>query len=606
MLARSGSWVGTTTAGASIARYWFYQDFAAGSGPGLTISGNSNGSGGTFVFDSAQIIDSSAVITTTSGNPIYDAGAEDPTDLVTVSAHTGTSVTLSAAPAVGQGTIRIWYLYALQGSNGPNDMEVAPRFVKEVRSQHLDTRYLNSALNLSDLGSAATARTNLGFTSQTSGAVLLGDGSTTFSSDPTELFWDTTDNELGVGTNTPSAKVHLFSSAASISARVETQFTSGVPSLQLRAARTSNANLANADTVGQIDFNGRFNSTNGTLARIDTIYTGNGTTQNGDLVFYTAQSGSVTEALRLNASGQIDTTLGAGAVSSDSSGILTSGTLSIANGGTGATGFTANHVIIVNAGNTALTSEANLAVSRGGTGLSAVGNANELFGTNNAGNAFEHKAATITAAGTLTIPSGQAIIIPDGAVGTPAIRFSSDADTGIYYGGSTDVAIAANGSQAALFASSLVTITPTALFKSALRIEDPGAGTNYVALQSPTLGGDYTLTLPTAQASVAGTALVNDGLGTLSWSTSPVPSFKAGTIAITNGQRIAVVVFATAFGSTNYQPFGSIRNSADNNPQYMPFTVISKTSTGFTVELPENVDSASYNFDWFIIGNNNP
>lgn len=602
MMMRGGTWVGSFAAGATTARFWFYQDFAAASGPGITLTDNDNGSGGSFIWGSANIVDDSAVVTDTDGNPIYDDAAEDPSDLVTVTAHTGDAVTLSAAPDVGQGTVRVWYLYAISANSGPTDLEVAPRFVTELRSQHLDTRYLNSALNLSDLTNAATARTNLGFSTQTAGQVLFGNGLSTFTSEA-ELFWDATNDRLGIGINAPSESLHIFSDAASITNLIETQFTGANPSLQLRAARTGDTDLASADVVGQIDFNGKFNSSNGTIARIDGVYTGDGTTQNGALVFYTAQAGVVTEVLRLNASGQIDTTLGAGAVQSDASGILTSGTLPFGSGGTGATTFTANHVVIVNAGGTALTSEAQLDESRGGTGLSAVGTANQLFGTNNAGNAFEHKAATLTAAGTLTIPSGEAAILPDGAVGTPSLRFTSDADTGVYYGGAQDLAIAANGSQAALFASALVTVTPAALFKTSIRIEDPGAGTNYVQLQSPTLAGNYTLTLPDVQGA-ANETLVNDGSGNLSW--TGISVFKSGSSAIANGVRTKAITFGTDFGSTNYSIYAVMANTTDNNPQYQPVIIISKTSAGFTVECNENTDSGNYVLEWSIVGHYDP
>jgi heat shock protein HslJ len=597
-----GTWIGSFSAGATTARYWFFQDFAAGSGPNITLTDNDNGSGGSFIWSSANVVDDSAVVTDTDGNPIYDAAAEDPTDLVTVTAHTGASVTLSAAPDAGQGTVRVWYLYAIAGNQGPTNLEVAPRFVKEVRSQHLDTRYLNSSLNLSDLTDASIARTNLGFNTQTAGQVLYGNGTSTFTSEA-NLFWNATDDRLGIRTNTPSEALHVFSDAASVVALLETNFTGANPILRFDASNSSGADLANANVVGQIDFVGAFNTTTGTLARIDAVYKGDGTTQNGDLVFYTAQSGSVTEVLRLNSSGQIDTTLGAGAVQSNASGILSSGTLTVANGGTGATSFTSNAVVIVNGTGSALTSEAQLAVSRGGTGLSAVGNANELFGTNAAGNAYEHKAATLTADGTLTIPSGEAVVLPDGAVGTPSLRFSSDADTGIYYGGSTDLAIAANGSQAALFASALVTVAPAALFKTSIRIEDPGAGANYVEIDSPTLAASYTITLPDAQGA-SGEAMINDGSGNLSWRGLPV--IKSGSPAVSNGVRTHAVTFGTAMANTNYSIKATLANYTDNNPQYQPVTPISKTTTGFTVEWNEATDSGNYVLEWSIVGHYDP
>ncbi len=59
----------------------------------------------------------------------------------------------------------------------------------------------------------------------------------------------------------------------------------------------------------------------------------------------------------------------------------------------------ANHVLI-NDGAGNLSSEAQLSVSRGGTGLSAVGTSNQVLGVNNAGNAYEFKTESVGTSGT--------------------------------------------------------------------------------------------------------------------------------------------------------------------------------------------------------------
>jgi len=53
---------------------------------------------------------------------------------------------------------------------------------------------------------------------------------------------------------------------------------------------------------------------------------------------------------------------------------------------------------------------------------------------------------------------------------------------------------------------------------AALEIEDPGAGTNKIALVAPTLAGDLTLTLPSTH-STGSQYLANNGSGVLSWDT---------------------------------------------------------------------------------------
>lgn len=60
---------------------------------------------------------------------------------------------------------------------------------------------------------------------------------------------------------------------------------------------------------------------------------------------------------------------------------------------------TADHVIINNGSGT-LSSEAQLSVSRGGTGLSALGTSNQVLGVNNAGNAAEYKTISAGTSGT--------------------------------------------------------------------------------------------------------------------------------------------------------------------------------------------------------------
>lgn len=55
--------------------------------------------------------------------------------------------------------------------------------------------------------------------------------------------------------------------------------------------------------------------------------------------------------------------------------------------------------------------------------------------------------------------------------------------------------------------------------KTSLILEDPGTGTNTVTIQSPTLAGSYTLTLPTTDGT-SGQLLSTDGSGVLSWATN--------------------------------------------------------------------------------------
>jgi hypothetical protein len=59
------------------------------------------------------------------------------------------------------------------------------------------------------------------------------------------------------------------------------------------------------------------------------------------------------------------------------------------------------------------------------------------------------------------------------------------------------------------------------LFKTSIRIEDPGIGTNYVSLQAPiTLFASYSITLPSAVGAAGKLLKTTDNAGTLDWTTS--------------------------------------------------------------------------------------
>lgn len=637
MLGRGGSWVGNSIAGMSLGRYWLYQDFAAGSGPNITITGNDNGTG--LSFDSARIVDNSAVVTKTDGNPIFTNVAELPSQLVAVSSHTGTAVVLDSTPAVGEGQVRIWYLYTMTGADVPADAEIAPKFVTEARSVFLDGRYLDAALNLSDLLNAATARTNLGFTAQTAGQVLLGDGGTTFTSEST-LFWDTSNDRLGIGTNSPSEELHLLKTSGDAArVLVDTQLTGSYSSIRLSSARTANSNLANGDTVGGVIFVGRAGGANERLGRILCEYDGDGTTLLGDIIFLNSQGGAnPVEVLRLNSSGQIDTTLGAGAVQSDASGILTSGTLGVTYGGTGtSTQFTAGSVIFAGASGVYSQDNAaffwNAATDQLTVGTNTVSSnyralfkmADDNFGS---GIALEGSGASsarfweffASAGGFLYLRNPGASINPltvdnTGKIsvfaGSPGAQFhirNETSDTG----GAT-IRVQAIGSQTgdllqfydsagtskiAFFDVSANLTLPTATIKTSLIVEDPGAGTNTVTIQSGTVSGSYSLTLPTAQGA-NGETLVNNGSGVLSWG-SPGATHKAGVVTLSNGATSRAITFGTARADANYTPVVSFFNSADSDPVYMPYTIIAIATTGFTVEWTDVISGSNYSMYWGI------
>lgn len=659
---------------------WLYQDFVAGSGPNLTISQNDNGTG--ISFDSTRIVNNSAVVTTEDGNPIYNSATHIPANEVEVNSHIGDAVVLTGTPDVGEGVVRVWYLYAVQSSDDTTDVEIAPHFVKAERTEFLDFQYLNSLLNLSDLNDVATARTNLGFTSQTAGRVLYSDGATYTSE--ANLFWDATNDRLGIGTSSPSERLHVRNDAASAVTLLESQFTGGVPELRLQAARTSNADLATNDDLGALSFYGRYNSTTGLLAQIYGEYTGSGTTQLGDLVFTTANAGSPAERMRVAASGRVtvQTSLAAntsvitpivyGSESASGDLILRStsnatvGNILIGDqtgentviGPTGSATTPLYPVTVLTPTTNALTNSfvihensADMPNGRAVAGPQGfqfitkdidgsvklftrvngfdVGEWSiyratdgELLGQMDFGAAWgvrstrtgvpafrvsgygvytanltEWYSSTSYANLVSSVGSGGQFRGPAGVVGTPGFAFQGDTNNGWWAPAADTQAWSLAGAEAMRLNSSGL------LLKTALVIEDPGAGTNTVTINTGTVSSSYTMTLPLAQGA-AGTTLVNNGSGVLSWA-SP-NAHKAGAVSLSNGDTSKAITFTTAWGDANYTPWVSLRNTVDGSPIALAYRVIAKSTTGFTVEWDDAISGSNYSLDWGAIDHYDP
>ncbi len=120
---------------------------------------------------------------------------------------------------------------------------------------------------------------------------------------------------------------------------------------------------------------------------------------------------------------------------------------------------------------------------------------------------------------------------------------------------------------------------------------DP-ASTNAVTITSPSLAGSYTLTLPNAQGG-AGSIPLNDGSGNLSW-----VSMRSGIQPCTIATRDVAVLFSSAMPSANYSIDVSFINTTDNNPDYQPYVIVSRTTSGFTAEVNNNFQTGAYSMLW--------
>jgi hypothetical protein len=190
---------------------------------------------------------------------------------------------------------------------------------------------------------------------------------------------------------------------------------------------------------------------------------------------------------------------------------------------------TANHVII-NSGAGVLSSEAQLAASRGGTGQD------------------------------LSASTG----IPQISSGTFSV-YSSGTNR-VQYGASSSLADEA----AFVYDPSTNVLTADVhLAEASMRFGDTGGGTNVITMQAPTdanLTGDYTLTLPVDDGTV-NQVLVTNGSGVLSWgagggfpdgsSSQNVAAAAAITISTTQKAQVIYVQGNGAAVSANAVPFGA-------------------------------------------------
>ena len=91
---------------------WGYQDFAANSGPNLTLTANDNGTN--IVFESSRVISNTAIVVIDDGTDTkaYTGTTRLFSTKVEVSTHTGVSITLNGTPNASWGGIRVYYYYS--------------------------------------------------------------------------------------------------------------------------------------------------------------------------------------------------------------------------------------------------------------------------------------------------------------------------------------------------------------------------------------------------------------------------------------------------------------------------------------------------------------
>lgn len=566
MMLRGGTWTGVLASALTNGRFWFYQDFGSAPGTNLTITGNSNGTGGA-AFDSTKIVTNSAVATDANGNPVNSAVPGTPSNEVSATNAAG-AVTLNANPDVSYGPIRIWYLYTASSGQLPSNMTIAPSFVTNSALQWLDTYFLNQTLNLSDLTSVSTALTNLGFSNITAGAVLLGNGAKVPTSDATRFFWDTTNHRLGIGNAAPAVALDVQQSGTGLANFTNTGALGASNGAILDLFVDSGAATTSGSRFGLLGFGGAFDASH-------TLSIGAQIAGFATELWSSSAKGS---KLVLSTIGNTTTTMNT---------VLT---LDQDKSATFAGAITA----------TALTlSTTPLAIGSGGTGQAT-------------------KAAAFDALSPMTT-SGD--IIYGGAAGTNT-RLAGNITTTKEY-------LSQTGSGAASAAPAWAQIAFADLSGQATLAQLPSIGTKTI-LSNITGGGavpaanTLTAVLDTI-SSTQGTILYRDAAAWLSlapgtnlqflqtqgaaanpqWASAIASStVRSGTTTIGSGIRTKAVSFSTNMANTTYSVMANVSNLTDVNPSYFIPICVNKTISGFTMEWNEVTDSANYILDWIAIGAN--
>lgn len=202
----------------------------------------------------------------------------------------------------------------------------------------------------------------------------------------------------------------------------------------------------------------------------------------------------------------------------------------------------ADHVII-NDGAGNLSSEAQLSVSRGGTGLSAVGTSNQILGVNNAANANEYKTLSVGTSGmdfAIAHTAGSVVFnLPDSSAANRGALTSTDWTTfNNKIGGS-----GTNGQVALFSAGSTITSNSAIQYSTS-------ANSNTLSLISGIKIGTNTTVAATAGAGAirynAGTLEFSDGAD---WNTLGVVG--AGIVSL-NGLTAVTQTFAVGTAGTDF------------------------------------------------------
>jgi hypothetical protein len=218
---------------------------------------------------------------------------------------------------------------------------------------------------------------------------------------------------------------------------------------------------------------------------------GPGTVEDGSFVLWDGDTGNILKAA--TGTGPVKATNGVYSTSAiDLTGSEVTGVLPANKGGTGASALATNGQMLIGNGS-------------GWSVSTLTGTANQVNVTNGVGSVTLSAPQDIATTSDVTFES----VIATTSLASQRVQATTSAGLSIRGMGGVLVGTAgAGGGQQLVIEGALQS-------RTSLMLEDPGAGTNSVTIQAPTLGSDYTMTLPTANSTGL---LKNNGSGVLSFS----------------------------------------------------------------------------------------
>ena len=152
------------------------------------------------------------------------------------------------------------------------------------------------------------------------------------------------------------------------------------------------------------------------------------------------------------------------------------------------------------------------------------------------------------------IMTGQLLIDDSSNASVPALSFDTDTDLGLFRRSANVMGFSSSGTEQMFFDANGLTLQA----QNDLRFADSDSS-HYVAFQAPaTVSSSLTWTLPSADATVSGYALVSDASGTLSWAAAGAGAQGAGSDNIFWENDQTVTQSYTITNGQNAGSFGPI------------------------------------------------